>query len=300
MILVLSVSALFGQGKGSRFTGTFSLYIENDAVAGTDHGYTSGLKFTWVSSRLISLSFGQNIYTPQDIDRSDLIEDDRPYAGISYIGIGFHSIGRLHMYTLELDIGIVGPSSQAEQAQRFFHGLIESKNPKGWQHQLKDEFTLGLMADYKWKLLNISPGQDMGFDWITRVGSSLSNVITSASLGMLVRIGWNMPKDFGTFLIEPGGDSNVVFDTIGRRKFGFYVFISAEGHAVFRNIFLDGNTFQDSHRVEKEPNTADFIIGAALTLGRIKISYAHVYRTKQHKTQKREQVYGSVNLSYSF
>ena len=37
------------------------------------------------------MSLSQNIYTPEDIESSDLIKDDRPYAGILYYAIGFHS-----------------------------------------------------------------------------------------------------------------------------------------------------------------------------------------------------------------
>ena len=39
----------------------------------------------------MSVSIGQDIYTPEDTDRKDLIEDDRPYAGIIYVSTGFHN-----------------------------------------------------------------------------------------------------------------------------------------------------------------------------------------------------------------
>ena len=44
--------------------------------------------------RTVSVSLGQNIYTPEDKERSDLILDDRPYAGITYLGLGLHSKSR--------------------------------------------------------------------------------------------------------------------------------------------------------------------------------------------------------------
>ena len=33
---------------------------------------------------------------------------------------------------------------------------------------------------------------------------------------------------------------------------------------------------------------------------RFKITYAYVYKTKEHKAQKDEQKYGAITLSYSF
>lgn len=34
-----------------------------------------------------------------------------------------------------------------------------------------------------------------------------------------------------------------------------YVFAGAEGRGVASNIFLDGNTFEDSHTVDREPSS---------------------------------------------
>jgi hypothetical protein len=47
-------------------------------------------------------------------------------------------------------------------------------------------------------------------------------------------------------------------------NFGWDLFFGTQGRAVARNIFLDGNTFQNSRSVSKEPVVADLIIGAEL------------------------------------
>lgn len=282
------------------YRGTFSLYVENDYFAGTDRGYTSGMKLTWVSSRLLSVSLGQKIFTPYDITRDTLTSGDRPYAGISYIGIGFHTLSHRHMQTLEFSIGVVGPSSFAGDVQKFLHSILDTAEPRGWRFQLKDEFVIGFSYDYKWKMVHWKVQDGFGCDLINRLGGSLSNAVTASNFGLEFRMGWNLPHDLGTFLIQPGGDSNVIIDTMNRRQFGLHVFAAIDGHAVVRNIFLEGNTFQESHRVDKQPFTADVLFGAALTAGRFKLSYTHVSRTKQYRIQRRAQVYGSVNVSLSF
>lgn len=298
--LLLLSPAAFPSSLDGPYRGTFSVYVENDYFAGTDRGYTSGMKVTWLSSRLLSVSFGQNIFTPYDITQDRLTRDDRPYAGISYIGIGFHTLSHRHMQTIEFSIGVVGPSSYAEDMQKFFHSILDNAEPQGWRFQLKDEFVIGFSYDYKWKVLHWNVQDGLGVDLINRLGGSLSNAVTASNLGLELRMGWNLPHDLGTFLIRPGGDSNVIIDTKNRRQFGLHVFAAVDGHAVVRNIFLDGNTFQKSHRVDKEPFTADILFGAALTAGRFKLSYTHVYRTKQYRTQRQVQMYGSINLSLSF
>jgi len=73
-----------------------------------------------------------------------------------------------------------------------------------------------------------------------------------------------------------------------------------DGLAVARNIFLDGNTFRDSHSVEKEKFVACFVGGIGFIVNRFKITYSHVYQTREFKTQEKEQQYGAISLSFTF
>jgi len=311
--------------------GTFSLYFENDTFVNTDRYYTNGAKIAWASPNLndssekhrllrllyslgnklsifkkgdfqhaISLTLGHNMYTPEDIKQTDLIEEDHPYAGMAYIGVAFHSKSRLSLSSFEFNLGIVGPHAFANEIQKFFHGITGADLPNGWGNQLKDEIVLGVNYDYKRKLLKPRIKHSFGFDLISHIGGGLGNVYTGISTGAQVRLGWNLPDDFGIFLIRPAGDANVGSSFSSRHKFGVHAFASLNGHTVLRNVFLDGNTFRDSHKVEKNLFAADIMAGIALTINRFKISYTHVYRTKRFKAQKDEQVYGSINISFSY
>jgi len=251
------------------------------------------------------VSIGQNIYTPEDIESSEVIEEDRPYAGITYLGIGFHSKSNSRMDTLEFDLGAVGPHSYAEESQEIVHDWIDSPDPKGWDNQLKDEPALGVFYERKWKLPQSGIGSGFGYDMIPHLGGGLGNVYTYAGTGAEVRFGWNLPNDFGTFPIRPCSDTSAAFDERDPRffrhgRFGVHVFAAVDGRAVLRNIFLDGNTFQDSHSVDKKPFMADFMAGVGVIVGPFKGSYAYVYRTKEFETQKDQQAFGTVTLSVSF
>lgn len=318
------------QSNKPNSSGTFSFYFENDFVAGTDRCFTGGFKFSWMSKDLknvrenprlrwlrsafvkgtgfqnaISISLGQNIFTPDDIKRSELIKDDRPYAGILYLEVGFHSKSDRRMDTLQFDLGIVGPHSYAEHAQKFIHKLINGVWPNGWHHQLKDELVLQVIYERKWKLLKLASSKGFGFDLIPHLGGGLGNVYTYANTGMQVRVGWNLSSDFGTSLIRPGGDSNVRFYERDSRvsngdRVGIQFFAAVDGQAVLRNIFLDGNTLRESHKVNKEPFTADVLLGMGLRVGKFNVSYTFVYWTKKFKTETREQVFGKLSLAYSY
>ena len=67
-----------------------------------------------------------------------------------------------------------------------------------------------------------------------------------------------------------------------------------------QNIFLDGNTFRDSHSVGHYPFVADVSVGMALNYKNTKLAYAFVYRTREFSSQLEEQVFGTVSLNWTF
>ena len=69
---------------------------------------------------------------------------------------------------------------------------------------------------------------------------------------------------------------------------------------MLRDVFLDGNTFSDSHSVDKKPLVGDFVIGASLSWQQIRLSYAQVIRTAEFDGQDGTQKFGSINLSYTW
>jgi lipid A 3-O-deacylase len=322
LILLLILGGLFLLSAGAKpgvaqNRGAISFHLENDVFAGTDRYYTHGVKCTWISPdristrsdplfrHAISVSFGQNIYTPYEIEREDLITDDRPYAGISYFTLALHRKREQNMDTFEFLLGIVGPSSLAADVQRFIHSLYRGKQPKGWHHQLKDEIVFGLVFDRKWRIFRSRERKKFGYDLIGHLGASLGTMMTAAATGWQFRFGSNLPQDFGTFLLRPGGESGALFnDQANHRtdteRSGVHGYIYLVGHAVFRNIFLDGNTFRESHRVDKYPFVGDVVLGLVVSHKRFKFSYAYVFRTKQFKTQTKPQVFGAINISYVY
>ncbi len=96
-----------------------------------------------------------------------------------------------------------------------------------------------------------------GFDWeiLPHAGAALGTVRTFANVGGEIRAGLNLPDDFGTPSIGPAAttstpvDGNMASDR-SRFDLGVYLFARVDGRAVARNIFLDGNTFSNSHSVD--------------------------------------------------
>ena len=97
------------------------------------------------------MTLTHEVYTPEDIESFELIEDDRPYAGWLYLTLGKINQEKDQLKITTIDLGIVGPSSGAKDLQENFHSAIESSNPNGWQHQLQDELSINIHHDRYYK-----------------------------------------------------------------------------------------------------------------------------------------------------
>ena len=336
--ILLTIAAVFGveSAEGKEKLGTLSFYFENDFFGDTDRYYTNGIKLSWISpdltsyaqsgklpewalpivhwlpfindqglQRNIGLSMGQNIYTPRETERKDLIIDDRPYAGWTYFGIAFHSKNERRLDSMEIQLGMVGPLSFAEQTQKFVHRLGNWQCPEGWEHQINNEPGVALVYERKWRFFKAGAIKGAGFDVIPHLGGALGNVCTYANAGVETRLGWNVPSDFGISLIRPAGDANAPASLHDPRlsadqSFGLNLFALINGRAVARDIFLDGNTFTESHSVNKRHFVADCAVGIGFIIHHYKVSLTRVLRTEEFKGQKDAQSFGSLTFSYSW
>lgn len=331
-----------------------TLRLENDLFAGTDQNYTNGVSASLVSkdrrpgmsrdclpgllraqARVIDalnpgfwagdpattrenvvLKFGQSMYTPEDYMRSGLIEDDRPYAGLLYVGSSWNRRrplpipGREVLDTREVTFGVIGPLSLAEQSQDLVHELIGEETFQGWDHQLQNEPAFQVAADRKVR----SRGNPFGgsgtwrMDLITTRGVRLGNIETSAALGWEARLGWNLPDDFGTYPIRPGAENRSPTpaggggDSPGLATFlGGHFFVLLEAKAVAYDFSLDGNLFEESHSVSRRPIVGQAAIGLALhgsLFGRrTKLAVMRVFKTREFDEQASRHAYGSIALS---
>jgi hypothetical protein len=83
-------------------------------------------------------------------------------------------------------------------------------------------------------------------------------------------------------------------------SFNWYLFVGAEGRAVARNLFLDGNTWKDSASVDKKPFVAELQYGLVLQYDSIQLAWTFVTRSRQFDEQERPQQFGAVSLSVKF
>lgn len=300
---------------------TLSFVYENDVFDQSDVHYTNGVHVSWISGSgqtpdwalsiaraipwfprngeiLHGYSIGQSMFTSNDISVKDPPLDARPYAGWLYGSIVLNAETGLQLDQLVLTIGIVGPASLAEKTQKLIHDLLGAQQPKGWDHQLRNE--LGLMASWQrsWRALAIRPLARRQLDLTPHIGMTLGNVLTFVNSGLTLRYGGNLPVDYGPPRIQPGLTGTSSF--VPAAGIGWYLFAGVEGRAVVRNIFLDGNSFRSSRSVDKKPFVGDLQFGGVLVWNNVRLSYTHVLRSREFKTQEERDNFGSVALSIQF
>ena len=316
---------------------TFAVQWENDIFANTDCDYTNGAKLSWISQDLteyrdagtvpefiykasdwlplihadavqrnVVFNIGQNMYTPADISTKNPDPKDRPYCGWLYAGVGFHNKTDHWLDIMELNVGVIGSWSLAEQTQTWVHHVKGVQVPEGWSHQIGNEPVVNLVWLRTIRFWRAGDAYGPAADAFVHVGDSLGTLYTYANTGFTVRTVWNLPKDFGTSPIRIAGDTSDPASSDDPRirkdsRWGFHIFGDVDGRAVLRDGTLDGDLFRDSISVDKRPFVMDASFGASVTMGGWKISYAQVARSKEFKTQADNwHVFGSLTVSYTY
>ncbi|MFC1788874.1 lipid A deacylase LpxR family protein [Thermodesulfobacteriota bacterium] len=336
LFFLLPSPAFAEKEKKENVFNTFTLYWENDTFGGTDSNYTNGIQLSWstpyltnnpkdehlpgwsypvinrlpfvknpTAQRAISLSLGQLMFTPEDTRTKELIEDDRPYAGYLYFGVGFNSILSNRKDTWQFNVGVVGPASLAQETQDFVHDLIDSPRAQGWDNQLQNEPAIEAVYETKWRMLYSQNHNGFGYDLIPHIGGRLGNVNINANCGAEFRLGWFIPGDFGSCPIRPGCDINPAsyHDKTGdfrRIRTSVHLFTILDSRLVLRDIFLDGNTFKESHSVDKKYFVADLTVGIAVNYRRCKFSFAYTFRTKEFEEQRDPYAFGSFTIAFTY
>jgi hypothetical protein len=311
----------------------FMVFFENDTFADTDRYYTNAVRFTVLSrdldeykdyepteklinlikkapfvnepglTRNIGVSLGQDIFTPSDIEREELIEDERPYAGWLYLSLALHSKNATRLDTFETSLGIVGPAALSEYSQNIVHHIKGDPLAEGWEHQLENEPGVMLTWQRSWRTHRHDGKNNWDWDAMPHLGGTVGNVMTYANMGYELRYGYDIPDDFGTALIKPGAAVGAPGGKHGsaiQKLYGAHVFLGADVRAVARNIFLDGNTFTESHSVDKIPFVFDIYSGVSVHWKSAKLTYTHVFRSWEFEGQDSPQLFGSLSLAWPF
>lgn len=323
--LVLALSATTASHAGTdplidvRDPSIWMIEYENDIFVGSDRYYTSGLRLSrisaareapsWLESVAVRfpgfsdadtlpyrLSIGHNIFTPSDIENPDLPPDDRPYAAWLHTEFSTGTLHRRGADRVRVGLGITGPPALGKQIQKNLHKIIDSPIPQGWDNQIRTEPTLQLGYDRIRRFFDRAEPDRFGFDLAWLGGVTMGNAHTHLTAGGYARLGHNLPNDYGPPRISPATSGSAWFREAGAVS-SFYVFLGMEGRRVFRDMFLEGNTFGGVDGVSIERRVGEYFAGMVYTRGVMRLAYTHVWRTREFPGQTGDQSYGAFAFS---
>ncbi|MFT5660439.1 MAG: lipid A 3-O-deacylase [Sulfurimonas sp.] len=300
-----------------------NFYIENDVYFGTDDGYSTGEMFTFLyfvpqadnfvydmlgyntkkSYSYITFSIANQIYTPTNTFTTDLQPNDRPYAGWTYLESGFHKTTKTQLRSLSLKVGTIGPASYSEEIQTNFHKIFGMDPVNGWEHQLNNELGINLKYTQKWKYHQKNL-DDLEASFIPFTSAELGNIAINTSAGFSARIGYNIPKDYGLSSINIGNDPGIPvygeYNNMRTHPWSFSINFTAAGTVVVRDIFLDGNTFSDSHSMDKETFIGYYGAGFTIRYKNLVLDIMAIEHSKQFKEQKESHGVGTAIISWLY
>ena len=252
-------------------------------------------------TRHYAVFFGQSIFTPQNLVLKPPDPHDRPYGGWLYVGTSLlQETNRDMLENLELDLGVVGPGALGKQVQNNFHQLIGVAQARGWSSQIQNEPGAMLTYERLWRVPLLGHG-DYGADIVPQLGATVGNVFTYGEAGAMLRVGKNLQADYGPVRVRPALSGTDYFDGSHLDgNFGYYFYIAAQGRAVGRNIFLDGNSFRTSPSVQKKVLVADTLAGFSLFWSNSwRLDFSAGRRTREFVGQESSDVMGTAAISFS-
>ena len=304
MPLPLRLAALLVGLLLAACSGTRSLRLEND-IDDLQHDYNHGTELRWwlpeedagaiaggfASSRLVNyfagsttpeterlvrLRLGQLMFVPVDISARNPDPRDRPFAGWLHAGVASERLtidpddtARSDRRALvELDLGILGPSSLNDEVQTNWHEFWGLTPPLGWDAQLQDEPTLLFSVQRDRRLAYGTAGDRHAWDLAGHFDWSAGNLRTAATVGGALRFGKDLPRDFTMRTAPRGAGGGSVF------TFGDLSYIA-------QDLFLDGNTWKDSPSVDKRPLVGEVGLGFEFDIDRLHFRLAHLWRSKE-------------------
>lgn len=296
--------SLHDEGSPQPFLGCASFYFDNDVFTGNDNKYTGGFGLSWTSAaaetykergfqrkivnafsflptvnvegyrNYVQFKLSMEAYTPSDIKSLDPPPGDHPYAGVIYLDSSLFSISRIASHQLTLRLGLVGPATGADEIQTWFHELIGSPTPRGWDTQLKNEPIVNLFYQYNRRLLRRAPPDRFGFDFSWNGGGGVGNYYIGANVGLTGRVGYRLPDNYPVTPLLGGAESMVGLAP-PRRKFMVYAYLGAQSFGILRWLPTDGNTFADSRSGDRDDWFLSVSGGMVLGYSRVLFSYRY-------------------------
>ena len=314
LFLLLLINSTFGQETASgRY---LSFTYENDFFTDTDEYYTQGIRWQYLHPKLekfflnkvlfalpgatlnyYGISFVRDGFTPTSIRHNTIFYGDRPFAGYTFAGFLHISKDDIKKKSIssELAMGMIGPASGADVAQRDIHRWLHNIQPLGWQYQIRNDFAMKYEVTYEKDLLNTCNW----FDVIGFVNARAGTIYDDFSVGVLIRIGL-----FNSYFKDIGYGNTPTYNEAVYKKHQLYFYVKPKEEIVSYNATLEGGMINRSSVYtipadQVERMVYEVYYGLTYNCKAFTVSYSYALLGKEFKTGDKH-AWGSINLGIYF
>jgi len=327
-VLIFSIFLMidvFSWGQGKKYLNkSFRLTIDNDFLnyrgTGTDHYYTNGVElefsrfhekqFFFAGKLLLNTgndteniahwSITQLMFTPDHIRESQVLCNDRSYAGSLYITRGRTSFSSSLNLTLhsEINIGVIGPYSFAKNTQTWMHRIISNPEPQGWNNQIKTDIVLNYNIKVSKQIFNSDKLQ--------------GNVQVASRAGTLfndLNVGFGLSAGKLDAYPHDAQDNCILMKMNKSIKSEIYFFSNGQLKLVLGNSLLQGgfiqsfkNACSDFYHIDEENiNRLVSLLESGIVINKFKwsLSLSENFISKEFKTTK-TQLFGRIRITRRF
>lgn len=308
----------------------FSILMENDYVAHTDHDYSHGLALAWGSGNVAARPAGsrlrrlteasrflpvvgaqgvehywtfrliQQIFTPRDIEADDPPAGQHPYGGLLYGQAGLHARRAKSQHDYALLLGMVGPSTQSDELYELSHEVIGSSEAHGWDTQLRDEPLVNFNYSHERRWVEATCARHFQWDLSSLVGAGVGTYVTGAAAGLSLRAGMHLPETYEGFGLRLGfsTDSLPTGSPCGER-WGAYASCTVQGVAL-AHYMPHGNIWTSGRSVDTEPWIGVRRVGLHFYYAGLTLSQQWIEATNFYEAQEGDVAYGSMSLTFAY
>jgi Uncharacterized protein conserved in bacteria (DUF2219) len=216
---------------------------------------------------LHAVQFGALAFTPDDLNATEPIRDDRPYASLVFLSSGrtYVKDPRKPVYQTSFTAGVLGLDIVGD-IQHWLHEELDlDEVPEGWDFQISDGGEPTVQMNWSRQVLLASNFQSRKTEYELKWGADASvGTVTEGTASVSLRWGkintpwWSFTPERAEYLSRP---APVVGGSVRPGVRELYVWGGLKAHARAYNVYLQGQ-FRESE-VTFDAGELDHLIGEA-------------------------------------